>query len=161
MAKDTSLESKNLNIEELIFKTLDHQKRRDILRFIGEKEQATFTEIKNSVGVDDSPSLYYHLNLLTPLVIQKEGKYELSELGHDVYNLLCKITTYSVYASTVSSLRKGLPAAIISNALLWAAAILAVSMFEGRLHQMTISILAVLWFISNIILYSFMKKVKG
>ena len=161
MPEDISAEPENLSLEESVFKTLSHKKRRDILRFIGERGQATFTEIKNSVGVDDSPSLSYHLNTLTPLVVQKEGKYGLSELGHDAYNLLCKITTYSVSSSIVSSLRKGIPAAMISNAILWAAAIFAVSTFEGRLHQTTISIFAALWFISNIILYSLMKKVRG
>jgi len=158
--KEISGEPEGTSLEESVFKTLCHQKRRDILRFIGERRQATFTEIKNSVRVEDSSSLSYHLNALAPLVVQAEGKYSLSELGRDVYYLLCKITTYSVSASIVNFLRKGLPAAIVSNAILWAAAILAISTLEGRPHQMTIFIFAALWFISNIILYSLMKRVR-
>ncbi len=34
------------SLEKSIFKTLGNQKRRDILRFVGEKKQVTFTEIK-------------------------------------------------------------------------------------------------------------------
>jgi hypothetical protein len=47
---------KNESLEESIFKTLSNQKRRDILRFIGEHKQATFTEIKKAVEIEDSSS---------------------------------------------------------------------------------------------------------
>lgn len=160
MAKEISADSGNSSLEESIFKTLSHQKRRDVLRFIGEKKQATFTEIKNSVRIDDSSSLSYHLNALSSLVIQKEGRYSLSELGRDVFTLLCKITTFSVSASIVGFLRKGLSAAIIGNAILWAAALLAISTLEGKPHEMTIFVFAALWFISNLIFYSLMERAR-
>jgi DNA-binding transcriptional ArsR family regulator len=146
-------ENQNESVEEAIFKTLGHQKRRDILRFVGEKRSATFTEIKNAVD-EDSPSLSYHLSALDRLVVQKEGKYILSELGHDAYNLICKTTTHVRSNSIVSRIRKELPAVIIANAVLWATALLLTTQFEGRLHQSTILSFAALWFISNIILYS-------
>ena len=85
-----SAETLKENLEETIFKTLSHQKRRDILRVIGEKKNATFTEIKNAMQTEDSPSLSYHLNALNGLIIQKEGEYKLSELGQDTYRLICK-----------------------------------------------------------------------
>ncbi len=69
----------NVSLEEFIFKTLSHKKLRDILRVIGEKEKASFTEIKNSVGTEDSPSLSYHLNALDGLIVQQEGHYKLSD----------------------------------------------------------------------------------
>ena len=143
----------NESLEETIFKTLSNQKRRDILRVIGEKRTATFTEIKNEVKIDDSPSLSYHLNALNGLVIQKKAKYQLSELGQDAFNLICKTNTYSSSNSRLNKLRKELPAVIVANAILWAAAIFAVSQFEGRLHQATIFSFAALWFVSNISLY--------
>ena len=99
MAEDVSL-------EESVFKTLNRQKRRDILRFIDERHEATFTEIMNSVKVEDSSSLSYYLNALTPLVVQNGGKYRLSELGYDVCNLMSKIATYSASTFIASSLRK-------------------------------------------------------
>ena len=155
-----SKEAPDESLEESIFKTLSHQKRRDILRVIGEKKEATFTEIKNSVGIEDSPSLSYHLNALSHLVVQKEGKYRLSELGQDAYNLMCKITAYSTSNSIIGFLRKEIPSVIIANAILWAAAVLAVSQFEGRLHQMTMFSFAVLWFISNISLYAISTRIR-
>jgi len=148
------------SLEESIFKTLNHQTRRDILRIIGEKREATFTEIKNSVKIEDSPSLSYHLNALSLLIVQKVGKYRLSELGQDAYNLICKTTTYTETNTILNRLRKEIPAVIIANAILWAAAIFSVSQFEGRLHQPTTFSFAALWFISNIILYSILIKMR-
>jgi DNA-binding transcriptional ArsR family regulator len=159
MNKDTLDEATDDSLEESIFKTLSHQKRRDVLRFIGESGEATFTEIKNSVEIEDSPDLSYHLNALNYLVIQKEGKYRLSELGHDAYNLVCKTATYTASNSVINFLRKQIPAVVIANAILWAAAIFAVLQFEGRLQQTTIFSFAALWFVSNINLYSILKRI--
>lgn len=160
MTTDNIDGSERESLEESIFKTLSNQKRRDILRLIGERTEATFTEIKNSVGIEDSPSLSYHLNTLDHLVVQEAGKYKLSELGRDAYNLMCKTTSYAVSNSIISSLRKEIPAVIIANAILWAAAIFSVSQFEGRLQLLSIYSFAALWFISNIILYSILTKVR-
>ena len=160
MSKDTQDKAVDDSLEESIFKTLSHQKRRDILRVIGESKEVTFTEIKKSIGTEDSPSLSYHLNALDHLIMQKEGKYRLSELGQDAYSLTCKTTTYAASNSTISFLRREIPAVIIANAILWATAVFSVSQFEGRLHQITIFSFTALWFISNIILYSVSAKVK-
>ena len=75
------MDAKNESLEESIFKTLSNQKRRDVLRFIGEHRQATFTEIKKAVEIEDSSSLSYHLTNLQTLVTQQNEKYSLSELG--------------------------------------------------------------------------------
>ena len=45
------------NIEDDVFKALDHQIRRNILRYIGEKKETTFTEILNTLKIQDSPTL--------------------------------------------------------------------------------------------------------
>lgn len=152
--------SEDESAEESIFKTLSSQKRRDILRIVGDRGELTFTEIKNSAGIEDSPTLSYHLNALSQLLVQKDGKYRLSELGRDTYNLMCKISTYSASTSILGSLRTMLPAVIVANAILWAAALLAVLVFEGRPHFITVSSFAVLWFISNIILYTLSRAVR-
>ncbi|MEM2940250.1 MAG: helix-turn-helix domain-containing protein [Thermoproteota archaeon] len=62
------------SLEQEVFKALDHQKRRDILRFIGERKDSTFTEILNASKVSDSPTLSYHLRILAPFIEQREGK---------------------------------------------------------------------------------------
>jgi hypothetical protein len=156
MDKETVSET----LEEAVFKTLNHQKRRDILRFIGEKKTTTFTGIKNAVNIEDSPSLSYHLNALNGLIIQEEGKYVLTELGQDAFNLICKATAFSTSNSLVRKLRKELPVVIIANAILWAAAIFVVYQFQGTLHEITLLSFAALWFISNIILYSISMRIK-
>jgi len=130
------------------------------LRVIGERKKATFTEIKNSVKMEDSPSLSYHLNALDRLIVQKGGKYSLSELGRDVCDLICRTTTYTVSNSIISLIRKEIPAIIVANAILWAAAMFSVLQFEGRLHQTTIFSFAAFWFISNIILYSILARAR-
>lgn len=60
--------TETVNLEEEVFKALDHQMRRDILRYVGEAKSVSFTEIMNSVKVPDSPTLSYHLKTLSPFV---------------------------------------------------------------------------------------------
>ena len=151
-------EPPNESLEESIFKTLSHQTRRDILRFIGEQKQASFTEIKNSVKVEDSASLSYHINTLQPLITQKGGSYTLTELGQDAYALINKTTACAESNSTLNFLRSKIPWVIVANAVLWALALLLTSVFEGRLMTDTIISFAGLWFASNIMLYAVLQK---
>ncbi len=39
------------NLEEEVFKALDHQIRRNVLRYIGESKQVSFTEVLNTVNI--------------------------------------------------------------------------------------------------------------
>ena len=153
-------ESQSESLEESIFKTLNHQKRRDILRVIGEKKQVTFTEVKNAVVVEDSSSLSYHLNALNGLIIQHEGKYQLSELGQNAYSLICKTASSTESSSMLSFLRREIPAVIVINAVLWAAALILTGQFEGKLSHNTVFSFAALWLISNGILYSILTKIR-
>ena len=109
------------NLEEAVFKALDHQKRRDILRYTGEVGNATFTEIKNHVDFPDSPSLSYHLKSLEPFLEQRDGKYTLSSVGKSAYSLLLKTTMYNKQALFM----KRKTGAIIGNIVLWLSAIAA------------------------------------
>jgi hypothetical protein len=74
--------------EEEIFKSLNHKVRRDIIKYIGKEQAATFSGIKKAVGEIDSPALAYHLKSLSPLLVQKEGNYRLSGLGMAAFKLL-------------------------------------------------------------------------
>jgi len=90
-----SQEKSNINKSEInedaIFKSLSHKIRRDIIRYIGMEKASTFTDIKNNIITIDSPTLSYHLKSLNPLIVQKESKYLLSEIGKASFNLLEKI----------------------------------------------------------------------
>jgi len=154
--------SQNGNLEESIFKTLSHSTRRDILRFIGEQKHASFTQIKNNVKVEDSASLSYHISALQPLVVQKDGKYVLTDLGQDAYALINKATVYSESNSTLAFLRSRFPWVIVVNAVLWAAALLLATVFEksGQWFY-AIASFAALWYVSNLILSRLLARLGG
>jgi len=133
--------------EDRVFKSLSHQIRRDIIRLIGEKGRATFTEIRNGLKIDESSSLSYHLSGLGPLLRQESSSYMLNELGKHAYRLILGTTS----VGTESRLKRKLRYAIVANAALWAAAIIVISTFQ-TLHFVTLESLLALWFIGNIIL---------
>ena len=153
-------ESPNESLEESIFKTLSHQTRRDILRVIGEQKQASFTQIKNNLKIEDSASLSYHLNALQPLIAQKGGKYILSELGQDAYSLINKTTAYTESNSMLNFVRSKIPMVIVVNAVLWALALLLTTYFEGGPVIYSIIIFVALWYVSHLILNSLLRKLK-
>jgi DNA-binding transcriptional ArsR family regulator len=65
-----------------IFSALKHPVRRQILLFLEERGEASFTEVQGAVGIEDTGLMSYHLKELAPLVEQSErGKYRLSEVG--------------------------------------------------------------------------------
>jgi len=109
------------NLEEEVFKALDHQIRRNVLRYIGEAKEPTFTEILNTINIPDSPTLSYHLKTLSPFVIQQRGRYILSPVGKAAYSLLLKTTIYNKQALYM----KRKTGAIIGHIALWISAIAA------------------------------------
>jgi len=109
------------NLEEEVFKALDHQIRRDILRYIGEGKKPTFTDIMNATRSPDSPTLSYHLRNLAPFLEQKDGKYDLNPIGKAAYALLLRTTAYN----SVALLHKKKLEVIIGHIVLWISAIAA------------------------------------
>jgi DNA-binding transcriptional ArsR family regulator len=75
-----------------IFAALKHPVRRQILLFIEERGEASFTQVQNAVGIEDTGLMSYHLKELAPLVEQSErGKYRLSEVGQAGAELFQKV----------------------------------------------------------------------
>lgn len=148
------------DLEEDVFKTLSHQKRRDIIRFIGETKGASFTEIKKTIDIEESASLSYHLSALKPLLLHDEDIYKLSELGKDTYSLLTKLITYSASAAIIGVIKKQLGATVIANSLLWASTLAFLIIVEGPLEFLTLYIFVSLFSVSNIILYSIIQHTK-
>lgn len=103
------------NFEQDVFKALENQKRRDILRLIGEKKSISFTDVLTTSKIPDSPTLSYHLRELAPFISQKDGKYELTPMGKDSYNLLLKTASYG----KVVLFQKKRWGATFGNLLLW------------------------------------------
>jgi DNA-binding transcriptional ArsR family regulator len=75
-----------------IFAALKHPVRRQIMLFLDRKGEASFTEIQQEVGIDDTGRMSYHLKELSPLLEQSErGKYCLSEVGQAGVALFRKV----------------------------------------------------------------------
>jgi len=109
------------NFEDEVFKALDHQIRRNVLRYIGEAKEPAFIEILNTLKIPDSPTLSYHLKTLSPFVIQKKGRYALSPVGKTAYSLLLKTTQYNEQAQFM----KKKTGAMIGHIVLWISAMAA------------------------------------
>lgn len=143
------------NLERDVFKALENQKRRDILRLIGEKKGISFTEVLNTSKIPDSPTLSYHLRELAPFIGQKEGKYELTPIGKDAYNLLLKTATYG----KVVLFQKKRYGATFGNLLLWIIGIAAGVYLEVDL-TLTAIILPFLAFVATGTTYQLFEEVK-
>ncbi|MCK4247847.1 MAG: helix-turn-helix transcriptional regulator [Methanomicrobia archaeon] len=115
------------SLEEEVFKALDHQTRRDILRYIGERRGITFTEIMKAGKIPDTPTLSYHLKTLSPFIEQRNGKYYLTPIGKDAYNLLLRTTTYNKLAL----FQKNKYEVTVGNTILWITAIAAAVYLEA------------------------------
>ena len=110
-----------MSLEVEVFKALDHQIRRDILRYIGEGKKPTFTDIMNATRSPDSPTLSYHLRNLASFLEQKDGRYGLNPIGKAAYTLLLRTATYN----RVALLHKKKLGAIIGHIMLWISSIAA------------------------------------
>ncbi len=128
------------SLEQEVFKALDHQKRRDILRYIGEKKTTTFTEILSASKIPDSPTLSYHLRRLSPFIKLERGRYSLTPIGKDAYNLLLRTITYNKLAL----LQKNKYEVTLGNTLIWAAAIATAAFLRADtiLYSVILPILA-------------------
>ena len=80
------------NDYDLIFAALKNPVRREILVFLEQTGEASFTDIQNTVNVNDTGLLSYHLKELNLLVEQSSrGKYNLSEIGQTSMVLFRKV----------------------------------------------------------------------
>jgi DNA-binding transcriptional ArsR family regulator len=99
------------NEYDAIFAALKHPVRRQILLFLEQKGEASFTDIQNLVRTNDTGLISYHLKELAPLVEQSaRGKYYLSEIGQTSIALFRKVEQEKQKTST--AVRKELEKAI-------------------------------------------------
>ncbi|MCW4029902.1 MAG: helix-turn-helix domain-containing protein [Candidatus Bathyarchaeota archaeon] len=144
------------NLEQDVFKALENQKRRDILRLIGEKKTISFTDILNTNKIPDSPTLSYHLRELAPFLTQKNGKYELTPMGKDAYSLLLKTASYN----KVVLFQKKRLGATLGNLLLWAIGITAAAYLEVNVVLWAI-VMPFLAFIATTTTWQLFEEVKS
>lgn len=99
------------NEYDAIFTALKHPVRRQILLFLEQKGEESFTDIQNAVSINDTGLVSYHLEELTPLVEQSaRGKYRLSEIGQTSMVLFRKVEQEKQRTST--AVRKELGKAV-------------------------------------------------
>jgi DNA-binding HxlR family transcriptional regulator len=149
------------SLEERVFKSLSNEKRRAVIRYLGERHGARFNELKKDLDFEDGASLTYHLSSLEPLITQGKEGYGLSPAGRDAYSLMNKIASVSEATVALISAKREIAAMIVVNAILWATAILSVRLNEGILHGNTLYGFSALWFISNISLYTISQRLRG
>jgi DNA-binding transcriptional ArsR family regulator len=138
-------------LEREVFKALDHQMRRDILRHVGEEAKSTFTAIMKYLDVD-SPTLSYHLRALSPFIEQRKGTYSLTPIGKDAYNLLLRTTSYN----KLVHFQREKYEVTVGNTILWVTAIAAVA-YMGSDTIVTAVILPILAAISISTTYTLFK----
>ncbi len=148
------------SLEGRVFRSLSNSKRREVLRYLGEKGTARFNEIKRDLGFDEGSSLSYHLDSLSPLLTQGKTGYMLSDSGRDAYSLLIKLSLASSAGAVLVAVRRWIGVLIIINALLWAAALLTVRLEEGTPTLVTLEVFSALWFMSNIALYAVSQRIR-
>jgi len=136
------------DLEQQVFEALENQKRREILRIVGENKGIAYTKILNASKISDSPTLSYHLKSLAPFIEQKEGKYRLTAIGKDAYNLLLKTHAYDKLAL----LQKNKSEVILGNTVLWLAAIAAAA-YLGADAFLSFAILPILAAVCVVITY--------
>ncbi len=152
----TEKNQENDNFEQGVFKALENQKRRDILRLVGEKNRITFTDILAQSRIPDSPTLSYHLRELAPFVTQKDGRYELTSIGKDAYSLLLKTTSYG----KVVLFQKKRMGATLGNLLLWTIGVSAAVYLEVDIIMWAV-IMPFLGFLATATTWQLFEEVKS
>lgn len=137
-----------VNDENEIFKSLSHQIRRDIIKALGQKKLLSFTEIKNSLGNIDSPTLSYHLKSLKLLVTQKDETYLLTDIGQTALLLMDKIDQ----SDRLKNWKRNIRNANIITIICWAVVQFVVPLIVGNFYvEHSVQTLVVIVIILNVV----------
>ena len=81
-----------------ILSTIAHPLRRDILNFISEKGEVTFTDLLNALQIDTG-KLSFHLRTLSPFLEQTPaGKYKLNRAGESTVKVVKDVASWAEVA---------------------------------------------------------------
>jgi uncharacterized RDD family membrane protein YckC/DNA-binding transcriptional ArsR family regulator len=81
-----------------IFSILSHPLRREILIYLSEKEEWSFTDLLNVLNVDTGKLSFHIRNLAVFTEQTSTGKYRLSKLGENAVRLIKELEAWSVEA---------------------------------------------------------------
>lgn len=81
-----------------ILSTLSHSLRREILLYLNEKEESSFTDLMNTLKIDTG-KLSFHLRSLEPFLERTPaGKYKLRKVGKNAVVLIRDVEAWAVEA---------------------------------------------------------------
>jgi uncharacterized RDD family membrane protein YckC len=87
MTQGLLMAKKQENVSK-IFSTLSHPLRREILLYLSEKEECSFTDLMNALNIDTGKLSFHLRNLEAFLERTSTGKYRLSKVGQNVVVLI-------------------------------------------------------------------------
>jgi DNA-binding transcriptional ArsR family regulator len=73
-----------------IFEAIANETRRKIIKILGEKGKAGFSDLMNELGLD-SPSLAFHIRKLGNLITKVNDEYTLTEEGKKAYKIIMEV----------------------------------------------------------------------
>ncbi len=77
---------------DVMLKLLQHPARRTIIRVLGEKGRASYSELMKATGISDSGTFAFHLRQLEGFIVKdREGYYKLTERGLKLYRALLSL----------------------------------------------------------------------
>jgi len=95
----------------IILSILSHKIRREILFILRDKEEASFTDLRNKLNIDTG-KLSFHMRSLQPFIEQTEtGKYRLSRAGEAALRVIQDVESWAETAVINSKLTSQLPLA--------------------------------------------------
>lgn len=88
-----------------ILSVLSHPLRREILLYLSEKEECSFTDLMNALNVNTGKLSFHIRNLEAFLEQTPTGKYRLSRVGRNAIILIKDLEAWAVEADIVKSVR--------------------------------------------------------
>jgi DNA-binding transcriptional ArsR family regulator len=104
----------------LVFSALRHPTRRLLLRSLKEQASKRFSELQAELQID-SPTLSYHLDVLGGLVVKRDDRYSLTDLGTAACNLMGRVEeTHKAQGPSISRrVRIGVTLVMAISLLIW------------------------------------------
>lgn len=97
-----------------ILSALSHPLRRQILQYLSEKEECSFTDLMNALKVDTGKLSFHIKNLEAFLEQTPTGKYRLSKVGENAIVLIKDLEAWSVEVQIATKMTS-LPLANFKN----------------------------------------------
>lgn len=121
-----------------VYRVLKDSTRQEIIKLIGEKKRASYTDIRNHLGISTG-KLNYHLRYLSEFIDKTDGQYVLNDRGQQLETLL------KDYPKNRENEHEGLSRSFFRPIGWITLAIFAVSLYFGAIEQsLTIQFISII-----------------